>query len=164
MKVIHTLILLFASMLAFAQSPGEILKGRAIWIFDGDTFLLLRGENAQSIRLWGIDTPESDQPGGEEATQYLIDLIGRKHVTVKIVSVENRSRRGRAIGKVYLGERDVNLELIKAGHAWHYAYFAPEASDYAAAEKAAREKRIGIWRTESPTPPWEWRQAKKRHD
>ncbi|EXI92093.1 MAG: hypothetical protein AW12_00836 [Candidatus Accumulibacter sp. BA-94] len=33
---------------------------------------------------------------------------------------------------------------------------------YAAAEDAARSRRVGLWADANPVPPWEWRAAKRQ--
>ncbi len=50
--------------------PG---KGREI--ADGDTFTVLANDEKQRIRIFGIDAPEHDQPGGAAATHDLTALI-----------------------------------------------------------------------------------------
>jgi endonuclease YncB( thermonuclease family) len=69
------------------------------------------------VRLLGIDAPEIKQAFGEESKMILIRLIEKQNV---IVVGNNKDRYGRLIGKVLLDDRDINLEMIKAGAAWHY--------------------------------------------
>ena len=74
-------------------------------------------------------------------------------VTVK---VKARDRYGRLVGKVYRGELYVNLEIIKAGFAWHYKKYSRD-KNLAAAERDARAAKIGLWSAGDPTPPWNFR-------
>ena len=75
-------------------------------------------------------------------------------------------RYGRTVAMVFVDGRDVGLELIKAGLAWAYEHYLPEASpeiqaQYTAAETAARVSRRGLWVDgKSAIPPWEWRREK----
>jgi endonuclease YncB( thermonuclease family) len=67
---------------------------------------------------------------------------------------------------VFVGGRDVGLELIKEGLAWSYDQYLPEASpeiqvQYPAAENAARVSRLGLWVDSNPLPPWEYRKAER---
>jgi micrococcal nuclease len=64
-------------------------------------------------------------------------------------------RYGRTVAMVFVGGRDVGLELIKAGLAWAYDHYLPEASPeiqakYAALETAARVSRLGPWANSNP--------------
>ena len=70
------------------------------------------------------------------------------------------------LGKVLAGGRDVNLELVKAGMAWHYKYYERDQSpenrkQYAGAEVEARKARRGLWEMVSPTPPWDFRRSQR---
>lgn len=73
----------------------------------------------------------------------------------------------RTVGKVFVDGKDVNIEQIKAGLAWHYKKYADEqpAEDritYAQAEVEARAAKIGLWQDPNPTPPSEfWVEAKE---
>jgi hypothetical protein len=60
------------------------------------------------------------------------------------------------------GGRDVNLEQVRAGLAWHYKYYQDEQSPadrrlYADAETEARSAGRGLWADPDPTPPWDFR-------
>lgn len=54
--------------------------------------------------------------------------------------------------------RDLNLEQVKLGMAWHYKKYKKEQSPddrslYAAAEEVAKGKRVGLWSDPNPVPP-----------
>jgi endonuclease YncB( thermonuclease family) len=73
-----------------------------------------------------------------------------------------RDRYHRIIGKVLVDGRDVNLEQVRAGLAWHYKYYEKEQPPeerylYANAEEIARLDRVGLWRAPAPMPPWDFR-------
>jgi len=60
---------------------------------------------------------------------------------------------------------DVGMALLTLGLAWHYKQYAneqpvEERGQYSFAEEEARSKRVGLWRDNEPTPPWEWRHNK----
>jgi endonuclease YncB( thermonuclease family) len=67
-----------------------------------------------------------------------------------------------AIGMVLVDGRDVNLELVRAGLAWHYKFYEKEQPPgerrlYSEAEEVARLDRVGLWGGPSPIPPWDFR-------
>lgn len=81
-KSILALLFLFPILLS-----TQTLKGKIIRIFDGDTVVLLDGDNTQhKIRLHAIDAPEKKQPYGNKAKEHLSDLIAGKTVTVDMKS------------------------------------------------------------------------------
>ena len=125
------------------------------YINHGDTLSVLDAANAQhKIRLYGIDTPERDQPHGKIAWSALSELVAGR--SVGIVEVETDSY-GRTVGTVYLGDQNVNLAMVEQGHAWWYRRHAQYERPLEAAEKQARREGLGLWADSNPIPPWEWR-------
>jgi endonuclease YncB( thermonuclease family) len=66
------------------------------------------------------------------------------------------------VGKVTVEGRDLALEMLTLGMAWHYRQFESEqrAADrgrYQEAENRARAARRGLWADAVPVPPWEYR-------
>ena len=140
------------------STPDFDLQGRVVKIMDGDSLSLLDANKQQhTIRLYGIDTPEWDQPHGKAAKNALAKLVDRR--TVGVVTVDTDTF-GRTVGTVYRGSRNINLALVEAGHAWWFTRYAPYERHLEDAEKQARAQRIGLWSTREPTPPWVWR---RRH-
>lgn len=146
------------------EKSSDFLEGRAVKISDGDTVTLLDSENqTHRIRLLGIDSPERSQPFGKQATESLKELIQNRPIRIEI---HDRDRYGRILGKLQIENRDLNLEQIKRGFAWHYRHFAKnqptlDRTSYAEAERVAREKKLGLWIDPNPEAPWDFRKKKK---
>ncbi len=135
---------------------------RVVKISDGDTITVIDENNVQTrVRLWGIDAPEKKQPFGEASRRHLAEKIAGENVRLES---RGRDRYGRLLAVVWLGNENQNLRQVRDGYAWHYVQYAKKATDYAAAEKQAREKRLGLWQEDDPTPPWTFRRrpTKKR--
>jgi endonuclease YncB( thermonuclease family) len=130
--------------------------GRVVSIADGDTLtVLLSGNRQMKVRLAEIDTPEKGQPYGARSKRALSDLVFGEMVTVRSSGTD---RYGRTIGRIYLGDLDVNAELVRSGAAWVYRKYARDRSLYAI-ENEARQNRVGLWALPEAdrVPPWEWR-------
>ena len=108
------------------------------------------------IRLYGIDAPESHQAFGAASKHHLSSLVFGKDVRV---AYKSRDKYGRILGIVYADGRDVNLEMIRAGLAWHYKRFDSTPA-YAAAENDARAARCGLWSDPNPIPPEQYRHGR----
>jgi len=142
-----------------SAQPEQQLNGRIIEVYDGDTATLLTAGNVKyKVRFYGIDAPEAKQEGGIESRDALREKILGKEVTVNVAATD---RYGRAVGKVMLGSRFINQEMVAEGRAWYYKDYAADEYDFAVAEKKARQEHLGLWKNESPQPPWEWRKAHK---
>lgn len=141
---------------------GFTLQGKIQRVMDGDTVQLLTENSAKvKIRLLSIDAPESNQSYGKESTQHLISLSQSERVTARCIGIDKYKR---SLCKLLVNEVDLNLEQVKGGMAWHYKAYSSSQSKsddefYAAAEKSAREARIGIWASDSISPPWEFRKG-----
>ena len=132
-------------MLPFSLCSGEI-AGRVIRVADGDTITVLDATNVQhKIRLQGIDAPEKKQAFGNASRKHHSSHVTGKNVSVKYTK---RDKYGRILGTIFADGKDVNLEMLKAGLAWHYKRFDSTPA-YAQAESAARAARLGLWQDKS---------------
>ncbi len=140
-------------------APRFDLRGRVVRVADGDTVSVLdaRGEQ-HKIRLFGIDSPERDQPHGTRAGRELAALVEDKQVGVVVVEKDDY---GRTVGTLYLGDTNINAAQVEAGNAWWYRYHAPHERHLEAAEERARAGRRGLWQEERPVPPWDWRRGRR---
>jgi endonuclease YncB( thermonuclease family) len=160
MKFFLSILAIYSLCCAADAKPPKILHGTALWIVDGDTVLLRRGSKITSIRLWGIDAPEKKQIGGRAATRHLIKLIGRKRIKVVTTCID---KYGRSVGKIYYKGRLINLEMVKAGHAWWNERYCPEAKEIEKAEKNARKNKYGLWKNPNPLRPEYFRHPERIH-
>jgi endonuclease YncB( thermonuclease family) len=151
-------VLFAAAAPAFAAKPHYELTGRVVAIADGDTLTVLDDSNTQhKIRLAAIDAPEKGQPFGTKARENLAAKVFRQTVRVEVIDVD---RYKREVGRIYLGGRFVNMEMVTDGFAWRYVQY-DKPGEFTAAEADAREHRRGLWADPRAEPPWEWRRAKR---
>jgi endonuclease YncB( thermonuclease family) len=156
--------LLSAIIAAVPACPVLDSAGRPLWrvetVHDGDTVTCLdTAGKPQKIRLRGIDAPEFDQPHGRDARQALAFKLGGGSVRVDGAA---RDQHGRLLGTLWLGDRDLNRELVSEGHAWVFGGFAPDP-DLVAAEAEARKARRGLWASPHPLAPQQWRAEHPSH-
>ena len=151
-------LLALLSLLATPLLAAEY-TGRVVGVQDGDSLTLLVPDGTRyqqvKIRLGEIDTPESKQPYGSRARQALSDLAFGQPARVV---VQDTDRYGRTVGRVYVGNLDVNAEMVKQGAAWVYRQFAKDPSLYRLEEQAKTAQR-GLWALPEAQrcPPWDWR-------
>lgn len=121
---------------------------------DGDTIAVNMNGSVETIRMIGVDTPETHKPNtpvqcyGPEAAAFTKKLIGSHSVRLQADSQDtNRDRYGRLLRYVYLPDsRLVEEELINNGYGFAYTLFPFEKKDeFTADMKAAQAAHKGLW-------------------
>ncbi len=127
-------------------------RAHVAYVYDGDT---VRLDDGRHIRLIGIDTPEighhgkPSQPFAVAARKALIRLLDAHGNRVALAyGREHFDKYHRVLAHVYVdGRRSVEARLLTRGLA--VLLVVPpnvgHAACYAAAERAARDRRRGIW-------------------
>jgi endonuclease YncB( thermonuclease family) len=130
-------LLLFAFAPALAVKPDpHTLTGKIVKMADGDTLTILDASNEQHrIRLAGIDAPEKGQPFGTKAREALAGKVFGQAVRVEVIDVD---RYHREVGRIYLSERFINMEMVRDGFAWRYVQY-DKPGEFITAENEARE-------------------------
>lgn len=151
-----TLVIL--ALTAWASS-ALAWQGRVIGVPDGDTIEVLdANHHPHRLRMDCIDAPEKAQAFGTRSKAALSIIVYGREVDVRVVDMD---RYGRTVARVIrLDGLDANLEQVRTGHAWVYAKYCQDTA-MLAAEQEARAQRLGLWSEPSPTPPWNWRKAKR---
>lgn len=134
---------------------------QVVRVMDGDS-MVIRDDRGREIRvrLEGVDAPERYQPF---ATQSRASL--RALTAGRILRIEPRrtDSYGRTVAKIFFRDRDLGLEQIRLGMAWHYRHYAKDQSPndrltYERTEREAKQTRLGLWQQKDPVPPWRFRQ------
>ncbi|MEM7011579.1 MAG: thermonuclease family protein [Verrucomicrobiota bacterium] len=128
--------------------------GKVVGIVDGDTVDLLTDEKKLvRIRLHGIDAPERGQDFGKRAKQQLSDLAFSRRLHFHY---QTPDFFGREVATIFDGDRDLNLAMVESGFAWHAPKYL-KSDDYALAQTAAEESKLGLWAANSPMNPSDFR-------
>jgi endonuclease YncB( thermonuclease family) len=113
-------------------------------IVDGDTLLLRDGAR---VRLMGVDTPETVKPDhpvepwGPEASEFTRRFIDAGEVRLQF-DRERTDRFGRYLAYVWVGDKMLNEELLRAGLArWEPGYNYNPSMKAASAGPSARPSR-----------------------
>lgn len=146
-----------ATATASTGAPTEPV--RVTHVTDGDT-LWVRGTEGtrRSVRLQGIDAPESCQPYGAQSREALLRRLDGQRVALR---TRGRDDFQREIGDVRHRGEDIGAWLVANGHAWAQRFHGrPSPARYAKLEAQAREAHRGLWAEGSPMHPQEFR---RRH-
>jgi len=157
------LFLLISPVISFA---GQLKCTR---VTDGDTITVIGNGKKETIRLVGIDAPETSkkknepgQPFSQKSTKHLAGFVLDKSVDVKSYGTD---RYGRTLGVVFADGQNVNLEMIKAGLAEVYRGRPAKGLDldpYWKAEAEAKTAGAGMWSLgDKYLSPREWRRMQQ---
>ena len=134
-------------------------------ITDGDTIVI----NDTRIRFTGSDAPESyffgktqtclDENGkewecGKAATKKLEQLINNQIVRC---TDEGQDRYGRTLGICYVGDMDLQAEMVKSGMAVAYLRYSDR---YEQEQNYAKKVKAGMWAGEFLEPET-WRRENR---
>ena len=89
-------------------------SGYCPYVVDGDT---LDVEGVGRIRLVGVNTPERGQLGYQEAKDFVTSMCLGKTVYLDIDDEKHHDKYGRVLAVVYVGNVNINKELLKRGYA-----------------------------------------------
>jgi endonuclease YncB( thermonuclease family) len=138
----------------------DTFTGKVVGLSEGDTLSVLRKGQAVTVRLHGIDTPESTQAFGIRARQFASALAFQQVVTVL---VRDTDRSGDVVGEVLFPDgRSLSQELVKAGMAWWSRQSAPYETPLQWLEEEARQEERGLWSDPHAVPPWKWREWREQ--
>jgi endonuclease YncB( thermonuclease family) len=159
---------------SFAREPIRTVAGTVTKVSDGDTIHVTTPEKTKlTVRLYGMDAPETPkvnqrtghinkpgQPYGGESWKALDTKIMRKQVRLDIIDID---RYKRMVGMIWIGDRNINLEMVKEGYAEAYLEYLkePYRAQFIRAEKEAKSARRGIWSLPDYERPKDFRKRLK---
>jgi endonuclease YncB( thermonuclease family) len=148
------------------NTDRNMIAGRVVHISDGDTFIIEK-ENGErvTVRVHAIDAPELSQEFGRESRENLRALIDNQQVEIRQQTTDQFHR---TVGQVFLNGKDIGLEQVAGGFAWHFKQYAKqqqpdERKAYADAEETARNGRRGLWQSGQAENPQDYRRTQGNH-
>ena len=149
LKQIILLLLLTTS--AYAE-PARVVR-----VIDGDTIEVILSGKTQSIRLYGIDSPEKRQAFGLAAKDFVEVMVKGKMVDV--IPVGSKDRYERPVAIVNLGTQNLQEQLLLAGYAWVYPQYCRKSfcTAWSKLQGISAGNRVGLWSSPVPVEPWKWR-------
>lgn len=137
------------------------MEGRVRRIWGGDNFEFGTSEELHYLVLRGVSCPKPGQDFYTESTRCLSAMTRGKPVRIEVFDRDEMMREVADVtvftDKPAPKDRvDVSLRLIELGMGWYNGTEFEKAAAYQAAEKIAREEKVGLWSQPDPIPPWEF--------
>jgi len=166
LKIYAPIMALFLLWIVSASNAGQF---KVTHVTDGDTIKAESQGFKITVRLVGIDAPKTSrkknkpgQPFSKRAKLHLTKLVLDKIVEIDGYGLDRYSRM---LGVVYVGDKNVNFEMVKEGLAEVYRGRPPKGFDnepYLKAEAAARGAKLNVWSLgDKYISPREWRKMNK---
>jgi len=148
----------------FTESINQTILARSnsykvVKVIDGDTVAVEINGKTETIRLIGLNTPETVDPRkpverfGIEASNKAKEILTGKSVRLEADGiVGERGKYGRLLRYIFLEDgTNFNKMMISEGYAYEYTYNSPYKyqEEFKEAEKEAREAKKGLWGFES---------------
>lgn len=134
---------------------NQVIYYQVISVVDGDTVKVNINGTTETLRLIGIDTPETVHPTkpvecfGIEASNKAKEILNNKKVSLEAdPSQGDRDKYGRLLRYIILEDgTNFNKLMIAEGYAYEYTYSSPYKyqSEFKQAEINARNSKIGLW-------------------
>ena len=141
-----------ADTTVITDTPTEYLVTKVV---DGDTLTISKDGSSVTLRLIGIDTPETVHPSkpvecfGTQASNKAKDLLSGTYITLETDDSQGTyDKYQRTLAYVYLPDGTMfNKYMISEGYAYEYTYGTPYKyqSEFKQAENSAKQNKKGLW-------------------
>ena len=138
--------LVAAQAVKFPVPQGQTLKATVVSVTDGDTIKVRVGNELQTVRIIGYDSPETNQPFGDKAFLYMKTLLEGREVILES-DVQATDKYGRRLYHVWLPQVLVG-ELMLLSGLGQLMTIPPNVRhvDFLTkAQRLGREIGLGIW-------------------
>jgi endonuclease YncB( thermonuclease family) len=137
---------------------GDALSGRVTAVKSAEVVILEYGgasgpgrsagrtAGRYVVRIVGVDAPETG-PLAREAKRFVSDLVLGKDVRMRF---EQRNKRGEMVSRLFTGDKEVGVELLRAGLARRQPNYDYKYGELSAAESEARTAKRGLWALAPP--------------
>ncbi len=122
------------SSAVYLKTTYQVLR-----VIDGDTFETIEH---QKIRLSGVDSPELELCGGQEAKIALEKLILGKRLFIKVLFNDKFKR---LVSQVYFGNQSISRWILVSGNAYFVNVGDSDSEELQKSSEFARSKKLGIY-------------------
>ncbi len=141
---------------AISQPVSAASFYRVISVVDGDTIKINYGGKTVSVRLIGIDAPETSSKNTTKKGCYAIQaknyltarLLGRYVALYGDSLSGDRDYYGRLLRYVYVGGENINYTLVSNGYAREYKFWSNNywyRIPHLFAQSRAKSNKRGLW-------------------
>ncbi len=139
------------------QETEQIEEYEVTKIVDGDTIKIIYQNKTISVRMIGIDTPESYKyrtgyiecygKEASDAAKHLIKVGSRVGIQLDHTQAK-LDKYGRLLAHVYVNGKSFQEVMIREGMGFHFVYDKKSSNYemYSRAEALAKQDNLGVWK------------------
>lgn len=125
-----------ALLIASPALASELYTGPVERVIDGDT-IIMQGD---SIRIWGINTPEKDEPGFSDAASFIESLTDGSELNCLVHYIDYFKR---PVASCEIHGQDLGALMVSSGMAKDYRKYSK--GHYSKEQEQAKESGRGLW-------------------
>ncbi len=134
--------------------PEGLDAYRVLYVIDGDTIKIDYNGGRISVRMIGINTPETKDPRkpqecfGVESSNYAKSKLEGKTIYLEFDPTQGTTDKyNRLLAFVYVDGYSYNYDAIRDGYAYEYTYNVPYKyqSEFKSAQSYASSNNVGLW-------------------
>jgi len=141
---------------ASSPSLNQELSYKVLSVIDGDTIVVAIEGNKETVRVLGINTPETkhspqgEECYGEEASGEASKLLQNMEVKLEVDPTQDtRDKYNRLLAYITLPDgRDFGQVMIADGFAYEYTFMGRKYKNqalYQQSEEFAKAQAVGLW-------------------
>lgn len=135
----------------------EVFNGKITGVIDGRTAIFTtQTGNKITILMDNIEVPDPEQLLSKVVKEHLEKLTLNKDARFVAQSTYSQG----FIGKLFIGDIEINQQMLRDGAAWYNLpekEFAADRKQYQELENLAKSEKLGVWGIVGLKPSWEFR-------
>lgn len=151
-----TAYMLFAvGSFAWADGPSGPFLATVTSVQEGDVLIVETTGGPTTIRVFGVDCPDENQPGFDDALSFTRTMVDGLEL---VFEPKGTDLSDRMVCEVVLPDgRNLSRELVRAGWAWRYKAHVRDDLVLTRLTFEAMESKHGLWAAAAPLAPWDFR-------
>ncbi|HHD63174.1 MAG TPA: hypothetical protein ENK96_02150 [Desulfobulbaceae bacterium] len=131
-------------MLLLFSCPARAWNGKVLKVLSGDTIVVSWKDQSRTVKLYGIDCPETQTGPGQKARAFT--RAKAKAKTAKINPM-TRDEQGRTVAQVFMNGQSLNAFIVRSGYGLvnRKQCTVPSCEDWLRYERYAYKRHKGIW-------------------
>ncbi|MCF6188296.1 MAG: thermonuclease family protein, partial [Desulfobulbaceae bacterium] len=130
--------------LLLLSSPAHAWNGKVVKVLSGDTFIALKKDRQQTIKLYGLECPAPETSLGARARNLTRAKIKGKRVKINPITLDGQDR---IIARVSINGQSLNAFVLRSGYGLvnRKKCSQPVCEEWIGFERYAHKQKNGVW-------------------